>query len=449
MSKDSPKIASFAMTGLFGNMNVEIPFESPIKILVSENGFGKTTVLNSLYFTLTKRLNKLAEIPFKTIMLTFTNGTAIELRQDDIHRYLSTSHGSSILEYLRRRYGHKRAKSFLDALLSDSIDSPLNSRMLRELRSRFRFPSQMALINNIKKEMSEDRNMKLEAQLDLITANFSMEYLYLPTYRRIEEDLSNLSMVSDDYENIEEQFDLEEGVIQFGMQDVVGRINELIQEIREASVIGFQAVNGQMLNQLVSESQLDNEKKGQLKDITVIELVLDRIGSSIDDQTKERILDLLMSDTLFDGHHNTLAIFLSNLREVYEDQKSNDNALKEFTEICNKYLVNKEILYDESSVQVKILSSYDQRDVEFQHLSSGEKQIISLFSKLFLSKQKEFAVFFDEPELSLSIEWQKEILPDIMKSGKCGFLIATTHSPFIFENDLKQFTTSLREYITR
>jgi len=53
-----------------------------------------------------------------------------------------------------------------------------------------------------------------------------------------------------------------------------------------------------------------------------------------------------------------------------------------------------------------------------------------------LESSEEFILLFDEPELSLSIEWQKLLLPDILKSGKCRLLLAVTHSPFIFDNEL-------------
>jgi predicted ATPase len=85
--------------------------------------------------------------------------------------------------------------------------------------------------------------------------------------------------------------------------------------------------------------------------------------------------------------------------------------------------------------------------VDIESLSSGEKQIISLFALLYLQKETELAIFFDEPELSLSIEWQKTLLPDIVNSGKCKFLFSTTHSPFIFENELEGSTVDLAEYI--
>jgi hypothetical protein len=50
--------------------------------------------------------------------------------------------------------------------------------------------------------------------------------------------------------------------------------------------------------------------------------------------------------------------------------------------------------------------------------------------------------------LSLSIFWQENLLPDIIDSGKCEFLFAVTHSPFIFNNKLDKYATSLNEYFS-
>jgi len=81
-------------------------------------------------------------------------------------------------------------------------------------------------------------------------------------------------------------------------------------------------------------------------------------------------------------------------------------------------------------------------------LSSGEKQIISIFSRIYLSDDDQrFIVLFDEPELSLSITWQQKLLPHIMDSKKCDFLLAVTHSPFISDNVLDSFTIGLNEFI--
>ena len=47
-----PFIKQFKINNLFGYKNLCLKFDQPIQILIGENGFGKTTVLNALYFLL-------------------------------------------------------------------------------------------------------------------------------------------------------------------------------------------------------------------------------------------------------------------------------------------------------------------------------------------------------------------------------------------------------------
>jgi predicted ATP-dependent endonuclease of OLD family len=68
--------------------------------------------------------------------------------------------------------------------------------------------------------------------------------------------------------------------------------------------------------------------------------------------------------------------------------------------------------------------------------------MISLFAKLFLYDGKKI-VLIDEPELSLSIDWQRDILVDVLSAESCDQAIAITHSPFIFDNSLEPYARSL------
>ena len=69
--------------------------------------------------------------------------------------------------------------------------------------------------------------------------------------------------------------------------------------------------------------------------------------------------------------------------------------------------------------------------------------MISLFAKLFLySRQK--IVLIDEPELSLSIDWQSHILVDVLNAPLCRQVIAITHSPFVFDNELDPFARPIQ-----
>ena len=113
----------------------------------------------------------------------------------------------------------------------------------------------------------------------------------------------------------------------------------------------------------------------------------------------------------------------------------------------------KEIQYEASEVEFYLVNKVNNKRVLMSELlgklSSGEKQIISLFSRIYLSGETDFIVLFDEPELSLSIFWQKLLLPHIMQSKRCKLLLAVTHSPFIFENELEGNAIGLNQYIKR
>jgi predicted ATPase len=71
-----------------------------------------------------------------------------------------------------------------------------------------------------------------------------------------------------------------------------------------------------------------------------------------------------------------------------------------------------------------------------------------LFSHLYLRGHGIVLVIIDEPELSLSVTWQQQLLPDILETGKCGFLAAVTHSPFIFDNALDSYAVNLKDCIS-
>lgn len=69
---DSP-IKQFVIKGLFGYKDIEITFNNNVMIVIGENGFGKTSILNALTYTLKGHWKKLLNIKFDSIKITFTH----------------------------------------------------------------------------------------------------------------------------------------------------------------------------------------------------------------------------------------------------------------------------------------------------------------------------------------------------------------------------------------
>lgn len=65
-------------------------------------------------------------------------------------------------------------------------------------------------------------------------------------------------------------------------------------------------------------------------------------------------------------------------------------------------------------------------------LSSGEKQILLILLRVFLLEGKEAYVLLDEPETSLDISWQYELINTLVKLNPNAQFFITTHSPSIF-----------------
>lgn len=80
----TPPISLFKLTGLFGYKSVELPFPFPTKIVSAENGTGKTTLLNALYWTLTGQFFRLNTINFVELTLVFASGQVIQLLKTDL-----------------------------------------------------------------------------------------------------------------------------------------------------------------------------------------------------------------------------------------------------------------------------------------------------------------------------------------------------------------------------
>ncbi|MCH2559470.1 MAG: ATP-binding protein [Alcanivorax sp.] len=434
-------ISEFYITNLYQERNVRIKFNSPYKIIIAENGYGKTTILNSFYALLSGDTSKLRKITFSKIGLVFGDGIKIEFNKSDFDADLEFMRGHPLFEHLEIKLGQE----FILELIDDVRQYPLHkmemSPVFRHAANTLDLPSRM-LRDYLREIRSSRANKKINTstqdKLENIKKKLCLKTLYLPTYRRVEEDIKAFSSGN--------EYTHKHNSINFGMSDVQVSIEKITSEILSSSVEWFSKINGQMLTQLVNGFSVTDEMKNSISDPKAVQIVLERIGRNISESHKEQILTLVESGEI-QNNHDPLIYFVSNLLKVYEQQQENDKAIQSFTSVCNKYLVDKEIIYDESNVTIDIVRKKNCRKVNIESLSSGEKQIISLFAVLYLQKKESLAIFFDEPELSLSMEWQKTLLPDIVNSGKCKLLFSTTHSPFIFENELEENTVDLAEYI--
>lgn len=522
------KLQKFIITKLNGYQNVEINIDDNVKILVAENGSGKTTILNILYYCLTNNTSKLKNFIFEKAELIFSNEEKTVFYKDDLEKEYNENFDGVWENYSRLRpsehfflnqklnslFGSigtifeysgyidaqifiknyvsivfkldSRSKLFRTKYISKYLIDSLNSEFPRRFididdlitekedlyrayfylksggfdnflgKNRFNTYSEITKKTVFYKEILTIFLMELEHHIAEIKNlkrssyyNTKVSTIFLPTYRRIENDSTEIL----------EDFKIkEDSHISFGIKDVVALYSDIFKKLKDYSVESFSKINNKIIYQYLNGSNVDTNvlMRYSLEDLN---LILDRIGNGIDKKNKEKILDSIGTNS----NNSYINILLVNMIEIYEVQRKVENEILKYTEVCNSYLVGKKIEYCRKKMQIQLLQNG--KELNFNVFSSGEKQIISLFAKLYLLPLKEldwsseskileslpnkkFWMIFDEPELSLSVEWQKTLLTDILESNRCDFLFVTTHSPFIFKNSLKFHTSDIRNYIT-
>ena len=82
-------------------------------------------------------------------------------------------------------------------------------------------------------------------------------------------------------------------------------------------------------------------------------------------------------------------------------------------------------------------------------LSSGEKQMLVILLTVLVQDNQHYALFMDEPEISLHVEWQQRLIQLIRSLNPNAQIILTTHSPAVIMNGWMDAVTEVSDITTR
>lgn len=455
------QITEFAIHNLYGYRDITIPIRDNKIVLVGVNGLGKTTIINLLYFFLSRQWRRIFEYEFSGMSLKI-EGEEIIISPKDLES----------VQFLNPNLLRKLPSRVVEQIESDPDT-------LKLLAAEFLSPSEKRYLQNIlKMPLSALERMRtdyrnycyntLEASSNLrqveeyLKEHIDVQILYLPTYRRIEKELEIIFPELDEYvtrynENARikphrrgtEFVEL----IEFGMRDVEQKISDALSIIKENARSELNNLAGSYLRDVIRReaNAFDQTLIKKLDDETVTK-ILNRVEEktlSMDDKKALRVvIEKIKDDSkeTISEQDKYLAHFFAQLVNIHSVLNQQESVITQFVDVCNHYLEGKYFYYNEKNYQLEMKLD-DDTPLKLSSLSSGEKQIVSLFSHLYLSGHEQYLILLDEPELSLSVEWQKHFLPDILASGRCLFLATVTHSPFIFDNELDNYAADIREYI--
>lgn len=452
-------LTRFRIKALHGQRDLDLGITDNTLVLVGENGSGKTTVLRMLYYFLSGQWTLLHQYTFESIEVFLGDESAKIARGDLVgprtrERFLRFGNLPPIA---RMRFRNLRKQFELGQLPNEAV---------ADFSDRYRVPFGMLmeeLHRNIAPRSSQSK--KRLKEVEEFRIRLDAQVLYLPTYRRIEQELQLIFPGLDTAEALADRRNRMSGseenyveLIEFGMRDVQDSIDHALDQLKEFARESLNTLTLGYLGDVVDKeySSVDMERIHNA-DPDTIDRILGRIGEQIlSPEQKSQLLhtiDEVRGGTPVDEHTRVICHYLLKLLKFQENLQVKERKITAFRDVCNSYFgeSGKKFVYDSSTFAFGITrdgtNDTDKNDLRLQHLSSGEKQIVSLFSHLYLTDQSAFFVIIDEPELSLSVAWQRTFLLDIRSSDLCSGLVAATHSPFVYENELEHHAHGLGEFV--
>ena len=448
-------ITRFEIRKLHGNKDIDLKLVDNTLILVGENGAGKSTVLQLFYYLLSGQWSSMAKYQFDSVCMTIEK-KKYTLRYADI-----TKSFRNIDRHVLVRLPPSVRRRVIDLL--ERTEGQLVTPELERICDQYGVPLHYLLHELDLFDPSSGKKMEpLRQALKGIRQSLNAQLLYLPTYRRIEQELSLIFKGVDERElrtrgkmlTDQRKGDTFVELIEFGMKDVDEAINETRKELDRFARESLNNLTFSYLGDVVEHKYTSVDLK-KIKSATpaTVENILNRIQEPVLSSTNKahlrRIINGVKIPETQNEHTQVICHYFTKLMAFHEELEAKEATIVNFCRICNDYMVGKEFKYDTSNFQFSIrLKGINDigSEIKLHHLSSGEKQIVSLFSHLYLSGGTKYFVLIDEPELSLSVPWQRKFLLDIRNADFCIGLVAVTHSPFIYDNALKKYAHGLGEF---
>ena len=456
------KIKKIIVKKLFGTKNFTLTLNNGRGFFFGENGAGKTTFLNIVYAILSGEASLIPqELKYEEFIIEFDNGKTLksntsnmwlkaeDCREGDLQHFYSQlttnlNNYRNYLESIKINYptlaGFKLEKKIqsidgkdVDLLIENSNLSQefikINQSISRDLGNQNpqRWYSQVTYSYQQVQALLQRNNLKESKNL---LDNINHDILYLNVYRN-RPKINKAQIRSED--NL-----YEEGAIVLTSQ----KLDELKKEVQDSANQMKTLINqyyiemsNSLLDKLLSENETDRSDSLQEEDTELIDSIFTFLHGITPDK-KEKLKEILLSNDSSSSSVILKKSFIPFIQEYKRQALPIEKQIEEFLNVVNKYLVHKKIKFDKEKFDftLKIGSKIVILDEKF--LSSGEKHIFSVFANLVFNKKHSIHLLIDEPELSLSINWQKMFIEDITRFKKVKNLIFVTHSPYVISEDM-------------
>lgn len=391
------QIQEFRVEGLFGLYSHRIPFkttpedsnDAAVVIIHGYNGVGKTTVLKMIAGMLKLDFESFRAVPFESASLTLSSGDVLSVSSGPA-KSLEVSFQS------------------LSATLHPDQPGPLDDSHAEEVK-------------------------ELRAVFQESTRGINFEFL--PDARSTRQAAPEMGAdLLSEYER--RLFLRKEALGRAPKQILADRVRDFVRNAQLDSPEFFRSGEPDLFQRIIDDLTVTTPEMVSAADIRerlneVLELDQRqlRYGLRSDDWDYDRLVGLLDNEDV--RALTVIATYSEFLLSRAQSRQFLADRIDTFEGVMANFLRDKRV-----SVNARHGLEIESRTgakLQEQQLSSGEYQLLYLMVSALTTRRRGTVIAIDEPELSMHIEWQRKLVPSLVRcaSRAAPQLLLATHSPDI------------------
>ena len=390
--------------------------DSSLIILYGDNGSGKTTILKLLFHLLSTgkqrgHLTFLAKTPFANFSVFLADGTSIIANRKNENLI-----GSFQLKVLQKNH------VIFSTEVSADIDNDVKS--IHKKIQDYEFYRNFIKMRLSLFFLGDDRVLDsdiFDGQEELKDEQKYKQFLLSKMANFLEEkpSLNRELTLSISIHRTEEW--IRDQALR-GANEGEANVHNIYEEI----ITRILQTSGSLVEEELSESpdMLIRELKAhedRSKDFSSFGLM-----SPLDTQ---KIVNVLKSNTKTDSSiiSRVLKPYLDSVTARFDALQDTQNLLTIFETTINKLFFRDKYIRLHVRDGLKIFTE-EGKELSPETLSSGEKQLLLLFCNTLTARDKATIFIIDEPEISLNIKWQRQLihaLLELTKGSQVQFILAT------------------------
>ncbi len=424
------KIAQFKVENLFNSFTHVIDFknETGITLMLGQNGLGKTVMLNLIKSIFSYNFDKVLDVCFSKVVITFDNNNKIELQQqiekDNIH---------DLIFY----YYEKDNLISQDSLHSMAENSDKAMREIREyILPYYRRFDENEWVDRRSGERCTTNELIL-LHNDLIPKEILTKWRKYPIWLTNVIDLFNVDLIETQRllttVQIEERYSRPHkayrNTVEEYAKELLAEINAKLASSTELAAKLDRTYPNRLIERLKNISDISQKDlNSKLNDLEIKRKRLSIVG--LIDLNEEPVLQSISNQER--AIKEVLLVYIDDSNKKLEVYDSLADKIELLMRIINSRFLFKKLSINRDT-GFNFVSTKNGQPIDLNKLSSGEQHMLILFYQLLFKYSSQTLLLIDEPEISLHISWQKRFIEDlqqILKLNSMEILIAT-HSPSI------------------